>query len=176
MRWRVFEQPFSDYDRRSGMSLIFASEGAVRRVRNYPTNWSALSDADLMVLSWKAWLYQTVPRTVAHRELTDSSGTVWQVWDVYPSSAERRDGPERRETSRQSDDRRTRREVRVQLEEGYEHGWLAFESEQEKRRLCPIPPDWEQASDLDLIGLLAHAERAERVARGQGSLPVEDDQ
>ncbi|MEO7457223.1 MAG: hypothetical protein ABIY52_13245 [Gemmatimonadaceae bacterium] len=53
-RWRVYEQPFSDYDRRSGMSLIFASEGAVRRVRNYPANWADLSDEELLALSWKA--------------------------------------------------------------------------------------------------------------------------
>jgi hypothetical protein len=53
-RWRVYEQPFSDYDRRSGMSLIFASEGAVRRVRNYPPDWINLSDEDLLTLSWMA--------------------------------------------------------------------------------------------------------------------------
>lgn len=53
-RWRVFEQPFSDYDRRTGMSLIFASEGAVRRVRNYPVDWVDLSDDDLLALSWMA--------------------------------------------------------------------------------------------------------------------------
>ena len=52
--WRVFEQAFSDYDRRTGVSLIFASEGAVRRVRDYPTNWMDLSDAELMALSWKS--------------------------------------------------------------------------------------------------------------------------
>jgi hypothetical protein len=54
IHWRVFEQPFADYDRRRGMSLIFASEGAVRRVRDYPANWSAISDAELTALSWKA--------------------------------------------------------------------------------------------------------------------------
>ena len=51
-RWRVFEQSFSDYDRRSGMSLIFASDGAVRRVRNYPPDWTTLSDEELILLSW----------------------------------------------------------------------------------------------------------------------------
>ena len=52
--WRVFEQAFADYDRRRGMSLIFASDGAVRRVRDYPANWSTISDAELIKLSWKA--------------------------------------------------------------------------------------------------------------------------
>jgi hypothetical protein len=53
-RWRVYEQPFADYDRRTGMSLIFASEAAVRRVRDYPADWMDLSDQELMALSWNA--------------------------------------------------------------------------------------------------------------------------
>jgi len=50
--WLVSERPFSEYDRRSGSSLIFSSELAVRRVRNFPSDWFALSDADLFALSW----------------------------------------------------------------------------------------------------------------------------
>jgi len=53
-RWHVSERPFADYDRRSGLSLIFASESAVRRVRVYPENWPSLSDVDLLALSWRA--------------------------------------------------------------------------------------------------------------------------
>jgi hypothetical protein len=52
--WLVSERPFSEYDRRSGSSLIFSSELAVRRVRNYPGNWYALSDSELAALSWRA--------------------------------------------------------------------------------------------------------------------------
>jgi hypothetical protein len=51
--WLVSERPFSEYDRRSGFSLIFSSELAVRRVRNYPSDWFTLSDADLAALSWR---------------------------------------------------------------------------------------------------------------------------
>jgi hypothetical protein len=50
--WSVTEQPFSTYDRRQGRSLIFASDLAVRRVRNYPTDWYVLSDLALAALSW----------------------------------------------------------------------------------------------------------------------------
>lgn len=53
VRWRVYEQPFSTYDRR-GQSLIFISDAAVRRVREYPADWRALSDAELTTLSWRA--------------------------------------------------------------------------------------------------------------------------
>lgn len=52
-RWQVHEMPFSNYDRRRGLSLIFWSEGAVRRVRSYPDDWHELSDRDLALLSWK---------------------------------------------------------------------------------------------------------------------------
>ena len=51
-RWIVSEQPFSQYDRRRGFSLIFTSELAVRRVRDYPAEWSSLSDEALARLSW----------------------------------------------------------------------------------------------------------------------------
>jgi hypothetical protein len=51
-RWNVYEKPFDAFDRRSGSSLIFASEGAMRRVRNYPANWTELTDEELAALSW----------------------------------------------------------------------------------------------------------------------------
>jgi hypothetical protein len=54
VRWHVHEQPFSAYDRRKGRSLIFSSDGAVRRVRDYPEDWISLSDRALAELSWKA--------------------------------------------------------------------------------------------------------------------------
>lgn len=50
--WKVSEQPFSEYDRRRGASLIFESDLAVRRVRSYPEDWFTLSDAALARLSW----------------------------------------------------------------------------------------------------------------------------
>jgi hypothetical protein len=52
-RWQVKEMSFSLYDRRRGRSLIFWSDGAVRRVRDYPADWYGLSDEELIRLSWK---------------------------------------------------------------------------------------------------------------------------
>lgn len=54
VRWSAREQAFSEYDRRKGRSLIFSSDGAVRRVRNYPESWASLTDEELAELSWKA--------------------------------------------------------------------------------------------------------------------------
>lgn len=53
-RWQVSERPFADYDRRRGVSLIFASDAAVRRVRDFPADWFSLSIEELIALSWKA--------------------------------------------------------------------------------------------------------------------------
>jgi hypothetical protein len=53
-RWHVSERPFGDYDRRRGASLIFSSDFAVRRVRNFPADWHTLSDDELVALSWGA--------------------------------------------------------------------------------------------------------------------------
>jgi hypothetical protein len=46
---------------------------------------------------------------------------------------------------------------RVKIPENLVGGWLAFEGAGERRRLSPIPARWEQASDAELIALLAKA-------------------
>ena len=50
--WRVYEVGGATYDRRA--SLIFESAWTVRRVRIYPADWRALSDEELLTLSWQA--------------------------------------------------------------------------------------------------------------------------
>lgn len=52
--WLVYEMPAQAYDRRQKPSLIFETDTAVRRVRNYPADWRALTDQDLLTLSWSA--------------------------------------------------------------------------------------------------------------------------
>ena len=101
---------------------------------------------------------------MAHRELTDDVGTRWQVWSVVPSFAERREA-DRRTGARDEEDRRIRHEPRVHLEEGFEHGWLAFECGTEKRRLRPIPEGWSDLDDDALLELLRQADRVTRESR-----------
>ena len=62
---------------------------------------------------------------MALREYRDPSGVTWRVWLVRPG-------------------------LPATVPEGYETGWLCFESEAEKRRLCPVPPSWEARSDHEL--------------------------
>jgi hypothetical protein len=65
------------------------------------------------------------------REFTDAGGVRWQVWATTPM----------------------RGDVRPQ----FASGWLAFESDAERRRLAPIPSKWEDAADGGLRELLAQA-------------------
>ncbi|MFL5612414.1 MAG: hypothetical protein ACJ796_01985 [Gemmatimonadaceae bacterium] len=50
--WLVYELPAMPFDRRNSPSLVFESDSAVRRVRDYPADWRSLSDDDLFALSW----------------------------------------------------------------------------------------------------------------------------
>ncbi len=87
---------------------------------------------------------------MAHREFTDSSRVTWDVWEVYPNLGDRRAAPgDRRRFIRESADRRTAfNPARVSPE--YEHGWLAFQSGTERRRLAPVPIGWEQLDERGL--------------------------
>lgn len=64
---------------------------------------------------------------MALRNFTDSQGHTWRVWNVVPQYAMERD--EERMTP------------------GLQGGWLCFENSGEKRRLSPIPEDWENAAN-----------------------------
>lgn len=49
--WNVYEH-VPQYDRRAGPTLVFASDGAMRRVRDFPDRWWELSDDELLAISW----------------------------------------------------------------------------------------------------------------------------
>jgi hypothetical protein len=77
------------------------------------------------------------------REFTDSTGRPWRVWDIRPEQMHAA----------------TRAEDHLQ---NVINGWLAFESATngEKRRLAPIPPKWESATEQELEEMLERAESA----------------
>lgn len=50
--WEVYEH-IPEYDRRASPTLVFESEGVVRRVRDFPADWRERSDAELYALSWR---------------------------------------------------------------------------------------------------------------------------
>ena len=101
------------------------------------------------------------------RSFRTEDGVTWQVWNVMPG---RRDIPERRiGYDRRSPDpvirytgpeRRAtadRRQPSPFLSPQLATGWLAFECPTEKRRLTPIPQQWEQLTDAELQRLCAAA-------------------
>ena len=102
---------------------------------------------------------------MAHREVVDANGVRWQIWAVFPSSADRRETPDRRADARGKRERRTRRELRIRMDPGLAKGWLVFESAREKRRLHPIPAEWATLGDAELIALLRTAVPAPHVTR-----------
>jgi hypothetical protein len=106
------------------------------------------------------------------REFSDGAGRTWRVWgtvpgtqheaDVFAQSARLQAAAERRATQREAEIARgvppADAPRRSAVSPGREHGWLTFESGEEKRRLSPIPADWATASEPELRRLLARAD------------------
>lgn len=94
---------------------------------------------------------------MAYRTFVDRRNTYWQVWDVRPERIERRSMERRQESpgewkgpERRRGDRRRLEQKRIVLDNGLGSGWLVFESKSEKRRLTPIPRDWETLTESQL--------------------------
>ena len=80
-------------------------------------------------------------RCMAVREFKDATGRLWRAWDIRPESIH---PPTRAEDW---------------LADCYVTGWIVFETFacDEKRRLCPWPMRWAEASDAELRELLAQS-------------------
>lgn len=102
---------------------------------------------------------------MAHRTFKDRRGFVWEVWEVCPSSMERRVARDRRAAQRPTPERRQRPEVRIKASPTFAGGWLAFSSHFERRRLAPIPEGWSEWSDDQVAELLQRASPAGRPRR-----------
>ena len=106
---------------------------------------------------------------MAHRQFLDQTGAEWTVYDVNPRMDERRIH-ERRDSaigSAEAEERRAedRRATVGAIRPGrLTRGWLCFESGTERRRLQPVPENWQLLPDSDLAGLLQQARIAPRRA------------
>lgn len=113
---------------------------------------------------------------MSHRAFVDKKGETWDVWLVRPTSAERR-GVDRRATAitggltyagterrgRVPDRRMSSAGPRAAIPKEFRDGWLCFESHSgEKRRLMPVPENWEFLSVPDLLKLCSAAKRVVR--------------
>ena len=88
------------------------------------------------------------PAPTSHRLFDDRRGVRWDVWAVYPE---------------------TRPSQLAALPGSFRSGWLVFESADEKRRLSPIPTDWQAISTHELEQLCEKAEVAPRRGRARGT-------
>ena len=79
------------------------------------------------------------------RDFIDDDGTEWRVWDVLPSLHARPSSS-------------GKRKMFTRIPEG----WLCFESATERRRLTPIPPDWEVVDHHALAAMCAQAKAVTR--------------
>ena len=70
----------------------------------------------------------------SHRVFEDFSGSRWHAFAVYPEDANSEP---------------------TALPEAYQKGWLAFRSEQEVRRVAPLPSNWNELS-IDELRELCH--------------------
>ena len=107
---------------------------------------------------------------MAYRVFRDSRGTEWQTWDVVPRLEERRVNDRRsRVASPLQNDRRSRLDRRVLsgqrtvVAANMAGGWLCFAAEEQKRRLTPIPDDWERCPSAQLEKYCTDATPARRV-------------
>lgn len=83
---------------------------------------------------------------VALRGFVGDDGQEWQVWDTRPSPNANLPAPD------------TFGEV-PRISKKREGGWLTFTAAADRRRLSPIPEDWETADDTSLRAMLAAADR-----------------
>ena len=101
-----------------------------------------------------------------YRTFADETGRGWEIWDVRPERIERRGGERRQERPtpwtglerRVANDRRQKREVRMSLTYPFSEGWLVFKSDHERRRLAPIPANWETLRGPELRALWESAD------------------
>ena len=92
------------------------------------------------------------------RTFVDSAGQEWQAFDVVPRDDERRHYDRRTSaelTSDDQDDDRREADRRITVGRasrigGPQSGWLCFEHGGDRRRLSPIPADWNRCPDAQL--------------------------
>lgn len=109
-------------------------------------------------------------RFMPYRTFADDQGKSWEIWDVRPERVERRRAERRQERPtpwlgaerRVAADRRRRDGTDNRSEHPLVGGWLVFKSDDEKRRLAPIPPNWASRRGQELRELW---EKADIIAR-----------
>ena len=91
------------------------------------------------------------------REFPDSLGRIWQAWDTYPKGANS-SGTGESTFSKYMADQVVRGGTQPSsVRHQYEAGWLTFKSDDQRRRLAPVPAEWETADEATMRGYLDSA-------------------
>ena len=124
---------------------------AFRRVTHYPLHWRDLSTAELELISHVARAIHPGGRraTMALREFVGDDGREWRVWDTRPQIPSPNVNPSARDAFGDV----------PRISKKRESGWLTFTAAGDRRRLSPIPEDWETADQTSLRSMLAAADR-----------------
>jgi hypothetical protein len=88
---------------------------------------------------------------MALREFADDAGRQWKVWDSRPGKPQPNSAEARYLTAQGGENAK-------RFTPGRGEGWLTFTSDTERRRLSPIPTDWERADDTALRRYLVSAD------------------
>lgn len=100
-----------------------------------------------------------------HRKIIDAENRTWEVWEVIPIRVAEKVDEERRRKPRPESSLIA---SRIVVPQELEQGWLAFQSEAERRRIIPIPEGWAAKSDAELVELLGRATRIADARMGGG--------
>jgi hypothetical protein len=118
------------------------------------------------------------------RQVTDSRGNQWDVWEVDPKDLARV-AYDRRSTERSQDAPRAGPAARwtpvdiATLHPELRDGWLCFQFGTERRRFAPIPPHWVELPENVLRVMLDVAAPVTRTANrpaeaSETSTPIKD--
>jgi hypothetical protein len=96
------------------------------------------------------------------RTFTDANGRQWEAYAVIPRAEERRRYDRRSgETKADIADERRESDRRVTVGRSdyivAKAGWLCFDSDDERRRLMPIPDDWARCDEAQLAAYCSEA-------------------
>ena len=97
-------------------------------------------------------IYPCTAVCVTARTFQDSTGSVWEVFEVQRSSQKAQ-----------------------AVSAGLEQGWLAFACGAHRRRLAPFPQEWRSADDAELERLCGLARKARAAAIGVHAPPSRAD-
>ena len=93
------------------------------------------------------------------REFTDADGTRWEVWATFPASDKSVEKAQTKLSRFLANAPLEKGIAPTSVREQYREGWLTFSAGEDRRRLAPVPIDWDKADDAELRRHLARAKR-----------------